>query len=166
MVTEKADLERLLERVEAGTGSRWDINIDLALALGWTRLQPPADADRPFTSLWVNPDGAVHGSLPPDWAGSLDATVGLISTDLSDGERWSISIDSRLQNQPWACYIEDEWAANRNGLGNGATRALALCAAYLRAKLALQHPVTSGCGHAQPDGAACDGLALPQKDSA
>jgi len=142
---QRGEIKALLERCAAATGPDTGIDAAIAVALGWSRLPPPKDYDRPMPSLWADPAGDVRGALAPCWTGSLDAIVGLIEREFPKS-RWEtghyfirtydswgatahidspVAVESGYKNQPF------------NPISIGHTPALALCAAFLTAKLSL-----------------------------
>lgn len=135
----KADIAALLERVRAATGP--DRTIDGSLALLSLHLPDGTYAYSSLGGYVVStspkvPVGPGIGQFHPAdyYTASLDAIVALIDRELGP---WDISLDRAddIDKPAWFCWIEDRHSADAHAEGHGATRALALVAAFLRAKL-------------------------------
>jgi hypothetical protein len=110
-------LSELIERVERAEGP--DREIDGRI---W-KIADPAEFDH-FCTLSSRPE-----VFAEHYTASLDAIVGLIERELP-GE-WSISVDARIPG--WFAWIENDQHVATHAEGVGATKALAVCAACLRA---------------------------------
>lgn len=138
-----AELLALAERCEAATGADWELNADIASALGWHQLGKEHGA---FAGSWVHPEA---------WADLQDdPLVRDLSEDLPPA--YTVSLDAAMTLVPERCdcryFIDDpsgtswklcEFTGGRiTILGEGVTGgypALALTAAALRARASTQN---------------------------
>jgi len=149
----------LAERCEAARLPNKALNREVARAVGWG-YQTPSEARR-SNPAWFHPsdcrDGkpvidSLHGTdvwrEPLDYLGSLDAAMTLVPTT-EDGWGWAIRYYSELSRKAYAeVWIRDDADPETGDYlkSTGATPALALCAASLRAR-ALSTVGEGGDGH-------------------
>lgn len=119
----RADLiEALIARVEAAEGPSRELDAEIARATGWTTYP---------VGWWLAPDKTSH-TEPPRYSESLDAAAALVP----EGHNWSLDVLLRDGNEARTFY-----GAHPNEIdteATGATPALALTAAALRARMAMQ----------------------------
>lgn len=123
MTDRTALLMDLAERCEKADGADWNLSADIARAMGW------AEGEHAWHSL----DWRSRQSGPPHYTNSLDAALSLVP----EGWRWSLD---HTQKPPYRdCGMAtlyapgDGWTPADVSEIYGATPALALCAAALRA---------------------------------
>ena len=117
----------LIERLEAATGPDRELDEEIALVTGW-------GFDPEFLTLqWTSPDGQISKSLPPNFTGSIDAAMTLTPEIEKPHFPW-LAVKSNNPNNPIGCRCE-MWLDNvQNFRGRGATIAIAVCIAALRAR--------------------------------
>jgi hypothetical protein len=109
--------ESLLTRLSALTGPDRTIDEEIALAFGWTKTNsaiPPSSAD-PY---WRSPRGQICPNVPL-YTASIDAALTLVPR----GAIWSVG-----------GHVGAYWADVSVHSGSGATPAIALLIAILRAQ--------------------------------
>jgi hypothetical protein len=117
-MTDPTTLLALAERCEQAAGPDRELDAEIALAIGYTREKK----GRERIAWWRNPKGQQIGydgwhNFPPSFTASLDAAVTLVP----EGCGWMVMNNAAKVGR---------WPSR------GATPALALCAAALRAKAA------------------------------
>ncbi len=131
-----AEMKALIQRVEKAEGPDRELDADIALATGWERGEAGA--------FWREPGARLWSGYYPNPTASLDAAVSLVP----EGKLW-VRLDD------WTGPMEDGTAAplssasvylharnadgeRLSGVARARTPALALCAAALRALLAME----------------------------
>lgn len=118
-----AKLREALSRVEAATGPDQEIDEAVALLTGWEK--------RPATVLpwWENEIANIGQGAPPAVTGSLEAVVALVEQEMPEAwwEGNSLGDMELMISSPRRRQL---------GAASCATPALALLAAYLRARIA------------------------------
>lgn len=130
-------LSELIERVERAEGPDREIDAQIVAYLNHAIVKPypPTDDFGPRNrwQFWSRDGEHFLGNegrmQVARYTESLDAIVGLIERELP-GE-WSISVDARIPG--WFAWIENDQHVATHAEGVGATKALAVCAACLRA---------------------------------
>ena len=117
------DLNTLADRVEAASGPDRDLELAIAVALGWSRIPNPTMAGG-LVGRWHRPDGTLTGhDGPPYWTGSIDAALTLVPKD----HEWSVNWFGN------SCAEVSGIPEGPPHYGCAATAPLALTAAALRA---------------------------------
>lgn len=128
-----SDYAELLERVKAATGPDREVDAEIAMAAGVHSRSRDGGRSKGWlieanggTNIWAN-----H---PPAYTESMDAIVALIQQELPG---WRICSDGPMNSDGhYSAFIErsgDLASSSADGLR---TRCLALCAAFLAAKIA------------------------------
>lgn len=137
-------LQELIERLEGLSGPDHEVDCAIGLATGWRR-EIIQRAGREDDEHWYRPDGKIHGGFCPFFTASLDAALLLVP-----GGMWAVSgpwtfsegHEKAGQNSYDAACFPDDGPSDYESLrdfddsGSGATPAIALCIASLRARLA------------------------------
>jgi hypothetical protein len=117
-MSDPTTLLALAERCEQAAGPDRELDAEIALAAGWERKWN--DSDKPHGWYWRRGDyswTAEMEGIPPNYTASLDAAVTLVP----EGCGWMVMGNAAKVGR---------WPSR------GATPALALCAAALRARAA------------------------------
>lgn len=117
-------LDALIARLEAATEGSETLNEIIAVDLGYVYL--PGDGFTMYQASWMKDNEKV---ALPDWTRSLDAALSLVP----EGWIWDVTSTGA------AWVMTDQSAAERLGedlhlMASGATPALALCIAALKAR--------------------------------
>lgn len=127
-----AELLQLAERCEREEPSLL-LRCDIAKALGWREVKHDCHI------RYIDLDGRMRWATEiPDWPGNLDAAVTLVPPNCwreTNGPRRYLNIPSSSPNY-WHCNVTVWEPKMRDHHGWGATEALSICAAALRARAA------------------------------
>lgn len=133
----KDDLERLLERVERATEGCVELDGLIAKSVMELALDARYELVNAYgqeVDQWYGGHyGAYKFYNPEPYSTSLDAIVGLIERDLP-GWQWATGGAVDPYARLFDMDIDSPWSER---FAAGVTPALALCAAFIRAKLAL-----------------------------
>lgn len=105
--------EELIKAIEAASGPSRELDREVAFAVGWKRS--------PYSGDWVAPNGDPRNA-PSYFTGSVDAALSLVP----EGRVWSVGCI--VKGPGYVAVLDNDGRSHR-----GATPALALCAAALRA---------------------------------
>lgn len=120
----------LIKRLEALTGPSREVDAEIATAIGWKSVPWEFSGKRGLT--WYAPDLEVHYECPR-FTGSIDAAMTLTPEIEKPHFPW-LAVKSNNPNNPIGCRCE-MWLDNvQNFRGRGATIAIAVCIAALRAR--------------------------------
>lgn len=111
----------LIKRLEALTGPSREVDAEIAKAIGWVKY-----------ITWTSPNGRIYADCP-NFTNSLDAAMTLVPKMDRPNFPW-LMMKSNNPNNPIGCRCE-LWLDNvKNYRGRGATLAVALCIAALKAR--------------------------------
>ena len=127
----RAELLALAERVEALQGPSRDVDAEIALAVGYANCRPPS-GDNVGRFPHENPYGA--GFFGPAYTIRLDAAMSLCPQPPS----FDLSHDHEIQGGKWQCLVGEDEGWTPKGIASGFSPALALTAASLRARAAME----------------------------
>lgn len=134
-MTDIASMEALLAKCEAATGPDREIDGAVALLNGWTCEKMKGD-QHPY---WRKPGVTVYWNRAelPSYTESIDAIVALIERELPG---WTADADLCAPNSENLTYGARLFPPipTCNYAGEARSSALALCAAFLRAKIAME----------------------------
>jgi hypothetical protein len=143
------NIDELIARVEAATGldARALVGVDCDIHAAFVAKIPKGYVRGSASGSYIiahHRSGTVWTEKVPPYTSSLDAIVGLIDRDLP-GWLGEVDIGVPSHDGHFGGYLcppnhGGGLAHNRVQFAEGKTRALALCAAFLRAKRALSAP--------------------------
>lgn len=117
----------IIEKLEAATGPDRELDAEIAKALGWTTFMFGGAG-----LCWKDLDGHVRAEQP-HFTSSLDVALTLTPEIEKPHFPW-LAVKSNNPNNPIGCRCE-MWLDNvQNFRGRGATIAIAVCIAALRAR--------------------------------
>lgn len=132
---DKSALLALATRCEAASGPDRELDGDIVMAvLGWTLEKRKGDA-KPYWRKAGTKEYYMRESGPPPYSSSLDAALSLAV----EGHDWDVgtmrATFGATVTRPGMSFLSERGDEER--YGHGATPALALTAAWLRARAAL-----------------------------
>lgn len=135
-MTDTSMTSDLIERLSQATQGSWELSDKVLLACGWTRrrvIDPGASADYGEDVeawYWDDPDGNPMATDRPSPTESIDAALTLVP----EGWAWIVESCQPYESEPVECSAAVWNCRAQPPVHDGATPALALCIAALRAR--------------------------------
>lgn len=117
----------LIAALEGATGPSRELEAAIALALGWERIHPCRTVGN--TGAWRTPGGHLVYDFPA-YTASLDAALTLVP------EGWGWSADCTSPKPYFRLWLYENGPSCQDQDAEGATPAIALCIAALKARAA------------------------------